>query len=178
MVELPGANVYRLNGPSRHLIAASNVSGTVGCFESHCGHASFLIEADGKKKVRYAYSFTEDALSEISLLYSCIDLQVCAVAIPLYAANNHVQVHIIICLQCSAGHILDYCTFHAGCPRCTDSCLQHCVCTGEYGELHAKVGCLLVMKTYIALFPLRKQGLGTRLIKTLAGRFLWEYYYT
>ena len=69
-VELPGANVSRLDGPSRHLIAASNVSGTVGCFESHCGHASFLFEADSKTKVRYAYSFTEDAQSEVSLSFT------------------------------------------------------------------------------------------------------------
>lgn len=69
----PGANVYRLKGPSRQLIASSATSGQLGCFESHCGHVTLLLEVDSAvldpeaTRLRYVYHVERDASKELLL---------------------------------------------------------------------------------------------------------------
>ena len=56
----PGVTFYRLKGTSRQLIARSNTSGELGCFESHCKHLSFRMEPEGKlslQNLQFTYTF-------------------------------------------------------------------------------------------------------------------------
>lgn len=58
-----GGTVYRLKGSSKQMVAESNRTGNIGCFESHCSHVSLLIEADNTidpNILKYTYKSVRD----------------------------------------------------------------------------------------------------------------------
>ena len=60
----PGASIYRLTGPSRMLLTDANSTGPLGCFKSHCGHVSLLLEVDMELSpglLKYTYSGASDS---------------------------------------------------------------------------------------------------------------------
>lgn len=71
-VHSPGASIYRLKGASKQPVASLNMSGSLGCLESHCKHLTLQLESPAGSAIRridYTFSYLR-IYSKTDLLFS------------------------------------------------------------------------------------------------------------
>ncbi len=63
-----GMSIYQLRGTSRKLLAGSNATGELGCFESECKHLTLYFDVESSLKVsRISYTYRSKIVNSESL---------------------------------------------------------------------------------------------------------------